>query len=573
MTLQISSIRFIHFICFVFLFCHLINAQDLSNIKNQKPVKFSSGLSVNIGGYTADGVSNRRMPFTWSVQGTPEVDIYGIRFPFLISFSNQQRSFHQPFNQFGVAPSYKWVKLHLGYSNVRFSNYTLAGRRFLGAGVELTPKNWRFGFVSGRFQKAIEFDSSAVRQSGIFPSNVPVPAFSRHGYALKVGYGGKKSFAEISFLKAKDNESSLQGNYNEVPNLMPAENAVLSLNTKVSLLKNLIWQMEVAASGYTRDLTSDTISLEKYPQIKRFISIITPRNSTQVFTAGDMSLAYQSKYVGLQARYKRVDADFKSMGAYFFETDLEQYSIVPSLRLFNSKVVLNGSIGIQKNNLLNARIHTTERIITSISGAFNPNTKFGTTFSVSNFGVTQLPNPNLIAIPTYDTLRLAQVARSILVSPFIRFGNSKLRQTITLSVNINQIESQNNSELSSMSGFKTVGGNLQYVLSDSQTKLNAQFGLNYQKVENVFLQSTNQGFNLGAGKSWKDITLNGNLAFFQNIIEGRGKGSSMQIGLNARYKLSKGINWNTRIGMTKASNTTQADFTEWFGNSGLTMRF
>ena len=550
-----------------------VRAQDLGTLRKQRPFRLSSGLSLNMGGYAVSGIENRRMPFTWSLSGTPAVEVYGIKFPFLLSFSNQQRSFQQPFNQFGVAPTYRWAKLHLGYSNVRFSNYTLAGRRFLGAGIELNPGKWRFGFVQGRFQKAIEYDSTAVKQTGILPYNVPVPAFSRVGYATKFGFGGKKTFVELTYLRAHDRENSISANFRAMPNLRPEENAVVGLHTQLTLFKKLVWQTEVAASAYTRDLRSDSIDLGKYPKIERFSKIILPRESTQLFTAGETSLGYSHKYFGLQLRYRRIDPDFKSMGAYFFQTDIEQYTVAPSMRLWKGKINLGGSVGLQRNNLTNARLHTTERLIRSFSASINPRPSVGVSISMSNFGVTQAPNPTLSAVPTYDTLRLAQVSRSMTITPHFRFGRRGLRQTITMSANVNSLDGQNNSDASAKAAMQTFGGNCQYQIANTRTKLNAQAGLNFQKVENTYFRSSTMGLNLGAGKGWRKTSINLNAGFFQNSIIGQGKGNTLQGGLGFQYKIRKGASLNARLGTMRVHRPTQADFTEWFGNTGLSWQF
>src|SRR5690606_3239673 len=136
--------------CFLYV---QLTGQDLSRLGDEKPVRFSSGISLQTSFYSVNEIPYRRQPFNWSISGTPVLEVYGLSLPFSFYFSNQQLTFQQPFNQFGISPRYKWITTHLGYSSVRFSDYTMAGRRFLGAGVELNPGKLRFGLVYGRFQK------------------------------------------------------------------------------------------------------------------------------------------------------------------------------------------------------------------------------------------------------------------------------------------------------------------------------------------------------------------------------------------------------------------------------------
>src|SRR5690606_30555610 len=100
--------------------------------------------------YGTSGIASRRQPFSWYITGAPVVSIYGISFPFSMTVSEQERRYAQPFNRYGVSPRYKWLTLHAGYRNVRFSDFTLAGVNMLGGGVEINPGIFRFGAMAGR---------------------------------------------------------------------------------------------------------------------------------------------------------------------------------------------------------------------------------------------------------------------------------------------------------------------------------------------------------------------------------------------------------------------------------------
>jgi len=39
-----------------------------------------------------------------------------VSYSFSYIFSNQQSSFQQPFNQYGLHPTYKWITGHIGYA-------------------------------------------------------------------------------------------------------------------------------------------------------------------------------------------------------------------------------------------------------------------------------------------------------------------------------------------------------------------------------------------------------------------------------------------------------------------------
>jgi hypothetical protein len=155
-------------------------AQDLGTIGERDPVVVSGNASARIVGYTADGIRDRRSPFSYVLSGSINLDIYDLSLPFSFTFSEQNRSLSQPFNQFGASPRYEWATAHLGYRSLTFSPFTLAGYQMLGAGVELNPGKLRLGFIAGRLDRAVEEDTTLQGQ---------VPAYERTGFGGKLGYG------------------------------------------------------------------------------------------------------------------------------------------------------------------------------------------------------------------------------------------------------------------------------------------------------------------------------------------------------------------------------------------------
>ena len=129
-------------------------SQDLSTIKNEKPFAISGRIDARTIMYSSSGIDGRRSPFTYILSGAPTLSFYGITVPITFTISEQERNFSQPFNQIGLSPTYKWLTLHGGYRNVRFSPYTLAGHTVLGGGAELRPGKWEIGFMTGRLNRS-----------------------------------------------------------------------------------------------------------------------------------------------------------------------------------------------------------------------------------------------------------------------------------------------------------------------------------------------------------------------------------------------------------------------------------
>lgn len=545
-------------------------AQNLEGLKNQKPLRFSSGLSLSSSFYDAQGIEARRAPFAWTLTGSPTLEVYGIKVPFSFALSNQNRSFQQPFNRIGLTPQYKWVKVHAGYSSARFSQYTLAGRQFLGGGIELTPGKWRLGYVQGRFQKAVGYDSLAIANPNQFPSNVPVPAFSRYGYAAKLGFGTQKSFIDLSYLKAADRESSIQLPQLVAKTLRPAENAVLGINTQVAFLKKFTWSADLGLSAYTRDISSDTVVLpEKFSFLGQ---ILLPKRSTQVQTAGETSLGYRDRHVGLRVLYRRIDPDFRSMGAFFFQTDMEQWLIAPSFNLLKNRIQINGSYGWQRNNISQTRSRTTNRTIGSASLALRGGKHFNLQANYSNFGMTMQPRAQLNPINAVDTFRAVQVSQSISLTPAWHF-NSKLRQqNFGMTMNYSLLDDLNPYSAYKAS-MKTIVSNVYYSTHFPQRKMGFNTSVTYQSSANSLATIQNIGFHGGFQKTLaKDkLVTSLNTGFFKNS-SGETTSHTFQIGGNMSYRISKksAFFFNTQWQKTTTEGKT---FGEWFGNSGISLSF
>jgi hypothetical protein len=279
--------------------------QNIENIKSAKPFSISGNLGFNAVFYHIEGRTANRKPFSWTLTGSPVISIYGISFPFSFTVSEQERNFNQPFNQYGVTPTYKWVKLHLGYSNLQFSPYSLGGHSIMGAGVELNPGKFRVGFIYGRLLRPVPFNDTISI----------VPSFKRTGYSAKIGYGTAENFVDLILLRAKDFKESIE-NVDQLE-ITPAENVVWSLVTSQKITKWLSFSGEFAQSVYTNDDRIDTMGAN-FKKESNFISnaLIKTNSSTKRSNVIDGNIQLGSEKYKLGLHYKRIGADYQSMGAY-----------------------------------------------------------------------------------------------------------------------------------------------------------------------------------------------------------------------------------------------------------------
>ncbi|MEL6986740.1 MAG: hypothetical protein AAGK97_02830, partial [Bacteroidota bacterium] len=112
----------------IFIFTQFSYGQNLENLGKGEALKMSGNIAVGLSGYTAIEGENRRSPFAYFISANPVFSIYGIDIPVSFIYRNQQGSLSNPFNRINIRPTYKWVTLHLGSTNLPLSNYILSGQ-------------------------------------------------------------------------------------------------------------------------------------------------------------------------------------------------------------------------------------------------------------------------------------------------------------------------------------------------------------------------------------------------------------------------------------------------------------
>lgn len=529
-------------IFFLILFTILvpISGQNLENIKDKKAVELSGSLSLQSNFYGVSGIEQRRSPFSYSVTGSPILKIYGITLPFTIFYSNEQSRFSQPFNQFGVSPYYKWAKFHLGYRNVHFSPYTLAGHTFLGVGVELNPGKLRFGAVYGRFQKAIAEDTALVVDSTLY--NKPIPSFERKGYAIKIGMGSEKNYVDFIYFKGSDDFNSIPYQP-ELYDISPAENAVFGISSNFTFFKSLTWKTDIGLSLYTLDTMAqgfEGADIEKHSILN---SVITPNVSTQILTAGETSLKFKQKYYALNLKYKRVDPDYKSMGIYYIQGNLEQYTFGSSVMLFKNKWITSGTIGFQHDNLYDKNAMNTGRTIGSCNMSINPNQKFGLNLQYSNYGISQRPSGLIQDLS--DTLTIHQISQSVSIMPRLSIINAKASHIFFVQVSYQGLRNKNllNNMTSDMTS-KMVTFNYNVMLMESNMSVSPSVFYNSTEIVSGLLK--NIGISARLAKPFLENRVQDGLSisYNKNFFNSVSNGFTLTINGNIQAAISKNLKHN-----------------------------
>ncbi|TCC88673.1 hypothetical protein EZ428_18725 [Pedobacter frigiditerrae] len=542
------------------MFVGFVKAQDFSNIKQAKPFSYSGTIEARGMFYNASGIQNRRQPTSYLLSGSPTFDIYGFQIPVSFNVSEADRSFRQPFNQFGMSPTYKWITLHAGYRNLSFSPYTLGGHTMLGAGFELNPGKLRLGFMYGRLNKATTIDTTSQ-------SLVPF-SFSRKGYAAKLGYGTDRNFFEFSYLSAQDGANTKPENLPTALNIIsPAKNDVGGYAFKFTFFKNIFIESTGAISLYTSDINSplkiDSVSNDFLKKVDGLFGI---NATSEYYTAFSGSVGYRNRKFGLKVSYKRIDPEFKTMGAYFFNSDLENWTVNPNFTILKGKIRFSGSLGIQHDNLKKQKRAENKRIIGSANAGFDLTKSLGIDLIYTNFSDNQRAQTALFA----DSLRIVQTTQTIGFMPRYYLVKPNAMHVFSGAINISNLNDYNNllSDAGPSRNISTQQYFMNYNITFPKKQLSLFVNLNNTQLTGQGLENSFTGLTLGGNSSFLKQKLQTGINCTFTTTDSNTGDDNFIINANGNlgYLVSKkqrlGFNLFVTNNKTSAINLLRSNFTE-----------
>lgn len=398
--------------------------KDIKNIKNQDPLGMNGTLSASTVFYSAKGIKPRRDPFYWVINANVTFTLFNkVTVPFSATFTQQDKNysngldkFSQPFNQFGLSPKYKWLTLHAGYRVMDFSEFTYSGTMFLGGGVEIKPEK---SLVSGAafYGRLVK----AVPVGGIDGVVVSLPAYNRMGGGAKLRVGNEEHNAELIYFKAKDDKFSIP--FDTSLRITPAENQVFGIGTRQKINKFVSAEGNFSYSMYTNNLFQDVTRIDGFTYINQ---IYSPRPSSSFNKAITLAVNFTPEKFRFGFKYKRIDPDYKTMGAIFLVNDVEEYSVNNNFSLIKNKLNISSSIGLQQNNLDRIQAYTSKRVIGSFNTSYNFTEHFNAGINYSNFSSNTIP----VRFGTSDTIKLVQLTQSGGLVTNYSFGKQEIKHNL-----------------------------------------------------------------------------------------------------------------------------------------------
>lgn len=524
-----------------FGFSQNFNVQELGKAKL---VNVSGGASANTIFYSGNAA---REPFSYFLNGNINVNVAGLyNLPFSFSYTNQKLGYGKPvlMNRLSIHPSYKWITGHVGDVSMTFSPYTLSGHQFSGVGVELTPQgNFKISAMYGRLLKSSEYNN-------LYPEIVPI--YKRVGYGFKTSYAFEKVNLGVTFFKAKDEAGSL---LNPVPfelGVTPKDNAAISIESSFKVLKKMQVFAEYANSSITEDLRADGNG--KASSLSSFF--LNKNSTTSSYDAFKGQLTYPAGKGTLGLGYERIDPNYRTLGGYYFNNDLENITVNATQNIVKDKISLALNLGLQKDNLDKQKQSQMKRVVSSFTADFRPNEKLNLNVNYSNFqsytnSRNQFDYINQVSDYDYlDTLNFRQVNQNAALNINYLIKNDKhLKKAINANFSMQDAVNQQQGRTIEGGASTYYNSGIAYTVGYPEKDLNFTGSLNntYGKTDsgkNLIIGPT-----IGASKLFfdKKLTTNASTSYNTSYNNGDKQNDIINFRLNGSYIYLQNHNFNMGV--------------------------
>lgn len=343
------------------------------------------------------GVDRRQPPLNYQLGAGLNFDVLGIQVPFSLAFANGNSVYRLPrYAFYGISPSYQWITVHAGDRSLIFSPYSLAGVNFRGAAVELRPGKFYLAGMTGRLRRARLQDAGSIQRLET--------QYQRLGRGMKLGYEGEKTQVSVAAFYARDKAQSIDEPLDTL--LKPEENLCLDLQLAQTLSDRLSFKFDFTRSALTRDHRSPVLPVGNVFQ--RMGGLYDVRATTQYANAFRGEIGFAPKVGQFRFGFERIDPGYRSLGALFFQNDQENFTVGGTLPLFKNALNVNGTIGLQRNNLDGRQVTTFNRLVGSLALGWRASERTNAQLNYSNFSTTNRLRAISVPFVLVDSIVIVQ---------------------------------------------------------------------------------------------------------------------------------------------------------------------
>lgn len=544
-----------------------VNIGSLKDILKAKPLVLNGGVSANNAFVSAS--DNRPESFNYCFQANANANLFGqVNLPFSVSITNSGSGYNYPIppNRFSLRPSYKWISGQIGQSAMTFSPYTLNGHPFTGGGIELTPNGpWKVSAMAGLLQKAAAYDAKN-------PKNLP--------YYARMGYGGKLDYDKngfkfgISSFYAEDNAASLAHKPDSL-NIFPQQNLAICYTLHFKPLNGLELNIDYGQSALKLN-DRDTLSITaNHNYLKALMGTSAP---TTFYQAIKLITSYTFHKTTLGLGYERVDPDYRTLGAFFFNNDFENITLNIAQSFLKNKISMSANVGLQYDNLNAKKQSTTKRMVGSMNLNCTPTEKLQLSGSYSNFQThmlmqSQFQEINQSPIQNIDSLNFIQISQNATLNAnLITKSNEQKNQTLAINMSFQDASDEKGGILQRGSGSQL------YNLSTGYTMLYPKRGLSinmlYSASYNAIAsnEALTHGPTISAHGQWLNKKLGTGLSTSYNNST-QGNVQIFNVRLNTSYTLMKQHRLNMSLVNQLKSSGNKSSASSFTGTLGYNYSF
>lgn len=543
-------------ITIVFTFCLagplMLTAQDIERLIKSKPFEISGAIGGNLGAYGVSGIDYRASPFRYGLTARLNVRVYGIDLPIYATLRDHSFNYGSSFSRIRINPQYKWVKLHIGDAFMNFNRYTLTGRTVRGIGAELTPGKFRLKLLYGKIEDLRSYTDTLLLGTTFMPT------YSRRLAAIGIGAGSNTTFFDVYAVRTWDNIDSLNGRpVND--RITRQSNTVAGSTLRIRFGRHVSLNSNIGVSFLTENLDSFGENFV-FGQNGVTSSLIEGNLSSSFTYAGDIGLNYTGRLFSLNATAQYIQPYYQPLSVAFINSDLVNYTIGGSLSLFQRKVNLTGSIGLQSNNLSGSKLSTSSHVIANLAANIRFNKHWSANLNYFNFSqdfqaqLVQIDDIYTYAISNNiatGTLRYTFKRDQIQYTVIGRGG-----QTTFYTIDDNEVE---------QGAYDSYNAGIDFSMNNLDNDLRLTGGLSYRSYERANSSLANYGLRVSVRKGLLDnkLGLNGISNFFLNDNQGKREGFTIRNSIGGDYQINKASTIGLHLNQIYRQSSIRNNFSEF----------
>ena len=275
-------------------------------------------------------------------------------------------------------------------------------------------------------------------------------------------------------------------------------------------------------------------------------------------------------------KYRRIDPNYRSLGAYFFDNDIEDYTATAAWSMLNNRLFVSAVAGLQQDNLDNLKPNTMTRFIGSVNAHYTLD-QFSAGLHYSNY----TSDIEYVLDPELDSLSVVIATQDLGANASYSISDAnENRHVITFAANIQEvvddIDAPQTSAQSSMLNL-----NLVYALLLKEGNWNTTTNLNYNQSQLSMVDVNRWGMGAGISKPLMEnkLIMGLNFNYYNASVETQNniKNSTFNAHLRCNYRFSKNHAFKLNYVLLNRKKTDDTGlenlFSEGIGNFGYQYNF